>query len=593
MVSTKADYNIIQKTLVLLWFLLFASTSTLCQNIDSIGVIDHKSITEYLRFSSGKFKNAGIGSQIYREHLGNQMFSYLNNKNNLCLVDDTTTFSLLRYSTLTPKTAYLDVNHHQRLLKSLLATIHFESNKGDGYYQNQAFRFNHLDVALFSTQSSKLRYQIKGSSLKYVQEESGGIKNYSAFIHEKKNPKLYEFSLLNSTSTTKEKCAEGYIDYNIITNYNDSNLSPTPFELRPFANINLKKLSYQFESDSKEEYYLNNFLDTNITSDLMSVLTSTGTLGLKAINFPIYGAKYLIHSQLDYSFYKITLQQPSLDSSYRFHQIKYEITLNDSSLTKSIQLVIENNRLAELQKFDHTNVYFTANGTFFKKYKIEAGLVYQQQVPSMLDNYCLTNHFEWTNDFGLIKIIKPYLKIGLLGLGIDLEYQHYIINDLIYYSPLLQPVQANNQTKYGQVNLDYNLNRGKIHMKNQLLWNTTSNTDILRSPTFGLKSSLTYNLTIKGNRFVISPGINLLYYTPYKGYSYEPSLGQYYLSTEKNCGGYPFADVFVAIKITKATIKLAVDHVNSNLMERNYFLVTNYPMSGRQFKFEINWLLRN
>ncbi|KXK44689.1 MAG: putative porin [Bacteroidetes bacterium] len=592
MISTKAIYKIIRKILVFLWFIL-ASTSTQSQNIDSIGVNDYESIREYLMFSSGKFKNAGIESQIYREHLGNQIFSNLNNKNNLCLIDDTTTFSLLRYSTLTPKTAYLEVNHHQRLLKSLLATIHFESNKGDGYYQNQAFRFNHLDVALFSTQSSKLRYLIKGRSLKYVQEESGGIKNDSAFIHEKKNPKLYEFSLLNSTSTTKEKSAEGYVDYNLIKQYNDFNLSPTPFELRPFADINIKKLSYLFESDSKEEYYLNNFLDTNITSDLMSVLTSTGTLGLKVINFPIFRAKYIIHSQLDYSLSKITLQQPIIDSSFWLHQIKYDITLNDSSFTKSIQLVIENNRLAELQKLNHTNVYFTANGTFFKKYKIEAGLIFQQQVPSLLDNYCLTNHFEWANDFGLTKIIKPFLKIGLLKLGLDVEYQHYFINDLIYYSPLFQPIQAYSQTQYGQVNLVYSLNREKVQMKNQLLWNTASNNDILRAPTYGLKSSLTYNLKIKGNRLVISPGINLLYYTPYKGYSYEPSLGQYYLSAEKNCGGYPFADIFVAIKITKATIKLAVDHVNSNLMERNYFLVTNYPMSGRQFKFEINWLLRN
>ncbi len=552
---------------------------------------DSIKIDDFLNFSGSEYKRGNIHSLIYREPLGVQLFLNQNSHSNKFHDRDTSTKSLLKYVTLTPKSVTLEVNHHQRLHKLLLTEVNLKSTRSDGYYQNQNYKDNKIDLAFYNTSLKSLSYYIKGSSLKYIQKESGGIKNDTDFVREIKNPKLYEFYLINSSSTLKERSIEGYIDYNLIRN--DSSSSLSGFNLRPYASIILKKSSYQFESDVKEDYYLYNYLDTNSTSDLFSIKSNSGAIGIKAIDYTIFNSKFKLGADLGYSIMENKIQQTIIDSSYQEHQLKCEVTFRDSSSLLSLKIRYEKNVLPEHRNFNHSNIFISASAHIFKNIQMNTGVDYQNQPPSMLDNFCISNHYEWNNDFGIIKIIKPFFNIRLMKYNANVQFQNYIINDLIYYNSLLLPEQTHKQINFSQINLFYGLTLKHITFNNQLLWTNAEKTNILRSPSFGIQSDFRYNFKLRQNKLQLLPGLSVMYYSKYIGYSYEPSIGKYYLSEEKNCGGYPFINVHLSALIKNAIISLGLEHANSNLMERNYFLVSNYPMSGRQFKFEVIWLLRN
>jgi hypothetical protein len=48
-------------------------------------------------------------------------------------------------------------------------------------------------------------------------------------------------------------------------------------------------------------------------------------------------------------------------------------------------------------------------------------------------------------------------------------------------------------------------------------------------------------------------------------------------------------DVFLNVKIQRATLFVKYSHFNAAFMERNYFMVPNYPMQDAAFKFGVNW----
>jgi hypothetical protein len=116
-------------------------------------------------------------------------------------------------------------------------------------------------------------------------------------------------------------------------------------------------------------------------------------------------------------------------------------------------------------------------------------------------------------------------------------------------------------------------------------------------PMISIYESIYYENLLKFNRthgkMLTQIGFDIYYNTKFYAPAYMPSLAQFYLQDEKQIGDYPFIDFFINIKIKRARIFFRVQHLNSDLIKREYFTVLHYPMNERSIKFGLSWSFYN
>ncbi len=84
-------------------------------------------------------------------------------------------------------------------------------------------------------------------------------------------------------------------------------------------------------------------------------------------------------------------------------------------------------------------------------------------------------------------------------------------------------------------------------------------------------------------------GGEAMIHTQYNAMNYMPATGRYFNQSESETGNYPFINVFLNLKIKRTRIFMMVDHLNSGWTGYEYFLVPNYPLNIRMFRYGIAW----
>ena len=109
---------------------------------------------------------------------------------------------------------------------------------------------------------------------------------------------------------------------------------------------------------------------------------------------------------------------------------------------------------------------------------------------------------------------------------------------------------------------------------------------IFRHLQFVQRDFFEHNLHFKltNGNLLIQLGGEVLYNTPYHGYSYMPATGRFYRQTNSLTGNYPYLTAFLNIKLKRTRIFLMLDHFNSGMSGYDYFMVPSYPMNIRMFK---------
>lgn len=85
-------------------------------------------------------------------------------------------------------------------------------------------------------------------------------------------------------------------------------------------------------------------------------------------------------------------------------------------------------------------------------------------------------------------------------------------------------------------------------------------------------------------------GLDGRYQTRYYGFGYNPETAQFYNQREKQLGGYPYVDAFVAAKWKRMRILVKLQHFNANLFGgTEYFMVLHQPQNRMMLKFKFSW----
>ena len=141
--------------------------------------------------------------------------------------------------------------------------------------------------------------------------------------------------------------------------------------------------------------------------------------------------------------------------------------------------------------------------------------------------------------------------------------------------------------------VDQNLKLGVFNWDNQVVYQTSSNQDVIPVPQLSIYSNM-YLKALIVNELTFQFGVDAHYHTSYFSPGYEPALLQFYNQQEKKIGNYPIATVYANMHLKQT--RFFVMYYNAAaafLKPREYFSLPNYPVNPTMIKLGLSVDLHN
>jgi hypothetical protein len=203
------------------------------------------------------------------------------------------------------------------------------------------------------------------------------------------------------------------------------------------------------------------------------------------------------------------------------------------------------------------------------------------------------NNFRWNNNFQKEFRINIGTEFSYPARRTVLKFNYAIINNYTDFGTDTMPSQYNKALSVTSLYIKKELSAWKFHLANDVLIQKSTNKTILDLPLLTVKSAgffeHNFHFKITNGYLNTQIGAEVLYNTPYYGYSYIPASGRYYRQEHKLTGSYPYVNVFLNIKLKRTRIFLMFDHVNYRFSGYDYFMVPSNPMNIRMFKYGLAW----
>lgn len=181
----------------------------------------------------------------------------------------------------------------------------------------------------------------------------------------------------------------------------------------------------------------------------------------------------------------------------------------------------------------------------------------------------------------------PHTKTRLSG-GVEniSNYIYYSRNDDI--SANTQIVQDGGNTQVVSLRLDQNIKLGILHFDNQLVYQTSSNEDVLPLPKLSLYSNL-YILFKVAKVLNVQMGVDAHYNTEYYAPGYDAALLQFYNQKERKIGNYPLTTAYVNLHLKKTRFYVMLYNAAKDYVNTPYLNLNNYAYNPMVFKFGLSW----
>lgn len=223
--------------------------------------------------------------------------------------------------------------------------------------------------------------------------------------------------------------------------------------------------------------------------------------------------------------------------------------------------------------------------------KLHAGIELINKSPAWYFQNYQSNAYRWSNDF------KKETYLIVFG-----EYQYkqlkggvkfYTLGNYTYLNDSIRPAQLPDASTILQFYIEGMTMIKKFGINTRLVYQQTSNPDIIRVPDFAGVADLFFKSYVFKKAATLQVGIELNYFTSFYGNAYMPALRDWYLQNTKKIGNYLYADVYLTLKVKDARLYVKYAHFNSSFSGNNFYMAPNYPARDARFYFGINWRFYN
>ena len=354
------------------------------------------------------------------------------------------------------------------------------------------------------------------------------------------------------------------------------------------------------EPTGENAIYDNTYLQEGFSNDTTLALSVKNVFGISLLEGFNKYAKAGLTAYISHKFSRHTLMNMDTQAAHpRPMQYDEHELFVGGELAKRQGSLLHYNANGEVGLAGQAIGQFKVNGNVdlnFRLGKDSVNFYARAHVSNLLPSFYMrhyhSNHFLWDNDD-----MKKEFRTGVEGelninrWGTNLRAGMENIKNYTYFNQQALPTQHGGSVQVLYAALNQNFKLGIFHLDNEVIWQKTSDANILPLPSLSLYHNL-YLLTKLVKVLTVQLGADVRYITPYYAPAYMPATQQFYLQPEENrvkTGGYPIVNAYINLHLKRTRIFVMMYHVNAGMGNRQSFLVPHYPINSRLLKIGISW----
>ncbi len=204
------------------------------------------------------------------------------------------------------------------------------------------------------------------------------------------------------------------------------------------------------------------------------------------------------------------------------------------------------------------------------------------------DNY-YSNHYIWNNNFEKTTKTKIEAELLIPDYKVELSAGYALLNNNIYFDTLAIARQNSNPMSIFTASLKKKFVIWNIHLDNQVLFQASSNQDVVPLPTLALNLRYYLQFDLVKNVMQIQLGANMRFNTKYYAPAYSAALGLFHNQNDAEIGGNPYIDAFVNIQWKRASIFVKYINAAQEWPTSDYLSAYGYIQPQTALKFGIFW----
>ena len=211
--------------------------------------------------------------------------------------------------------------------------------------------------------------------------------------------------------------------------------------------------------------------------------------------------------------------------------------------------------------------------------------------PNYYDQHLYTNHFMWDNDFQKISTTKVEGKVAIPRWKLDASFGYALLSNNIYYDGNGIVRQNTSPMSVISANLHKDFKVWKFHLDHRLLFQYSSNPDVVTLPLLALNLRYYLQFDVVKNVMQMQIGANGTFTTAWYAPAYNPVVGVFHNQHERRYGNCPYIDAFVNIQWKRVSVFIKAVNVNMGwpCKKYDYFSADGYINTQTAFKFGISW----
>lgn len=573
--------------------------------------------------SIGNTYNGNMGSpylsQLYfsRQYASEFIFlnpynAYITYPQDFHFVNTKVPYTNLTYITGAPgdyKEEFYRIRHTQNVNKKLNFDLNIQQYMGNGMYASQTS--SHKSYTLASNYLSQ-KYQLhflafKNSINNY---ENGGITNDLYITNpEKAGSSITQQDQIPVNITdAKSRLVNDVIylaqTYQFNIKQKTSNDS-VPTQVIPFANLShtlMFENNSRTHEDNNANFYTNDSLGYGltyargpVTSDQIEHFSLKNTIAIDINEAVNRWAKFGVSAFLEHQ--ALSYRLPSVDTAI---QTLTKENQNNLILGGSIY-----KKKGEHFRYDaHARFFFLGerigdlniSGNIYNRihvlkraldFHISARL--ENKSPDYFYKHFNSNYYQWDNNFNASQYITFNATLTIPSLNkLRLFSSVENVSNYIFWGQEVKPEQYTGQLQVLQLGADINLKWKRFHFDNQVIFQESSQENILSLPLMTTYSNLYYGNTLfQVMQFRI--GVEARYFTSYYAPSYMPLLGQYHNQDEGEVGDFPLVSPYLSFHLKRFRFFLKRYNFGEGFGSPNYFTAPHYPLNPSIFHFGLSW----
>lgn len=381
-----------------------------------------------------------------------------------------------------------------------------------------------------------------------------------------------------------------------------------------FWNLNYQQSRKRFldaNSTDNSRFWENSFFSADDTHDMTRYSSVTNTVGISMLEGFHKYAKFGLAAYLTYELRKFTqtdLTAYSDDGTFTgsgltplpdgFASIAHKGSQNlmwiGGQISKQKGSILTYEATAELGMTKDAIGEFKLHGNVSTHIPLKIDTVTisgyarlsNTNAPYLMNNY-LSNHFIWKNNFGKERRARFGGRLTIPRSHTTVDVGTETLQNMLYFNEAGLPAQHDGAIQVLGATLRQNLNVGILHWDNTVVYQTSTNTDVLPLPTLAVQSNLYIKCMIA--TLSLQLGVDCDYYTKYYAPAYQPATATFHNQHEIKCGNYPFMTAYANMKLGRTRFYVMMTHVNQGIVGGNdYFSSPHYPLNPRRFQMGLS-----